>query len=110
MRNWPRPWRAETGWPLLSREELLDEARKLGIKIGRLEMAMIETPGLSEKLVREKELYLAFLTATLCEKAAKGNLIYHGRAGHLLLPGVSHRLRVGLTAPQEVRVNARPRH
>jgi cytidylate kinase len=94
----------KTGWPLLSREELLDEARKLGIKIGRLEMAMIKTPGLSERLVREKELYLAFVTATLCEKAGKGNLIYHGRAGHLLLPGVSHRLRVGLTAPQEVRV------
>jgi cytidylate kinase len=94
----------KTGWPVLSREELIDEARKLGIKIGRLEVAMIKTPGLSEKLVREKELYLAFLTATLCEKAGQGNLIYHGRAGHLLLPGVSHRLRVGLTAPQEVRV------
>jgi len=94
----------KTGWPVLSREELIDEARKLGIKIGRLEVAMIKTPGLSEKLVREKELYLAFLTATLCEKARQGNFIYHGRAGHLLLPGVSHRLRVGLTAPQEVRV------
>jgi len=94
----------KTGWPVLSREELVDEARKLGIKMGRLEMAMIKTPGLSEKLVREKELYLAFLTATLCEKARKGNLIYHGRAGHLLLPGVSHRLRVGLTAPQEIRI------
>jgi cytidylate kinase len=94
----------KTGWPVLSREELIDEARKLGIKIGRLEVAMIKTPGLSEKLVREKELYLAFLTATLCEKASQGNLIYHGRAGHLLLPGVSHRLRVGLTAPQEIRI------
>jgi len=94
----------KTGWPVLSREELVDEARKLGIKMGRLEVAMIKTPGLSEKLVREKELYLAFLTATLCEKALRGNLIYHGRAGHLLLPGVSHRLRVGLTAPQETRV------
>jgi hypothetical protein len=31
-------------------EELVDEARKLGIKIGRLEVAMIKTPGLSEKL------------------------------------------------------------
>lgn len=94
----------KTGWPVLCREELVDEARKLGIKIGRLEVAMIKTPGLSEKLVREKELYLAFLTATLCEKAGQGNLIYHGRAGHLLLPGVSHRLRVGLTAPQEIRI------
>ena len=94
----------KTGWPVVSREELIDEARKLGIKIGRLEVAMIKTPGLSEKLVREKELYLAFLTANLCEKAHKGNFIYHGRAGHLLLPGVSHRLRVGLTAPQEIRI------
>lgn len=94
----------KTDWPVLNREELVDEARKLGIKIGRLEMAMIKTPGLSEKLVREKELYLAFLTAKLCEKAGQGNLIYHGRAGHLLLPGVSHRLRVGLTAPQEIRI------
>lgn len=94
----------KTGWPVLSREELVDEARKLGIKMGRLEVAMIKTPGLSEKLVREKELYLAFLTATLCEKGRQGDLIYHGRAGHLLLPGVSHRLRVGLTAPQEIRI------
>lgn len=89
----------KTGWPVLSREEMLDEARKLGIKTGRLEVALLKTPGLSEKLAREKEVYLAFLTATLCEKARGSDLIYHGRAGHLLLPGVSHRLRVGLTAP-----------
>ncbi|UCF91035.1 MAG: cytidylate kinase family protein [Desulfobacterales bacterium] len=94
----------KTDWPVLSREELVDEARKLGIKIGRLEVAMIKRPGLPEKLAREKELYLAFLTATLCAKARQGALIYHGRAGHLLLPGISHRLRVGLTAPREVRI------
>jgi cytidylate kinase len=94
----------KTGWPVLSREDMLDGARKLGIKTGRLEMAMLKAPGLSEKLAREKEVYLAFLTATLCEKARHGNFIYHGRAGHLLLPGVSHRLRVGLTAPLEIRI------
>jgi len=94
----------KTNWPVLSREELLDQARDVGIKVGRLEMAMIKRPGISEKLAREKELYLAFLTATLSEKALQGDLIYHGRAGHLLLPGVSHRLRVGLTAPWDVRV------
>jgi len=94
----------KTGWPVLSREEMLDGARKLGIKMGRLEVAMMKTSSLSEKLAREKEVYLAFLTATLCEKARHGNFIYHGRAGHLLLPGVSHRLRVGLTVPQEIRI------
>ena len=94
----------KTNWPVLSREELVDQARTLGIKMGRLEMAMIKAPGKAEKLAREKDLYLAFLTSTLCEKARQGDLIYHGRAGHLLLPGVSHRLRVGLTAPWEARI------
>ncbi len=94
----------KTDWPVLSRESILDRAREIGIRVGRLEMAVIKAPGLSEKLAREKELYLALVTAVLCEKSNQGNLIYTGRAGHLLLPGVSHRLRVGLAVPPAVRI------
>jgi len=94
----------KTGWPLVNREELLDRARQMGIRVGRLEVSIIKKPRPSEKLAREKELYVAFVTAALCEKARQGDLIYSGRAGHLLLPGVSHRLRVGLTAPPDVRI------
>ena len=93
----------KTGWPLLSREELVERARDMGIKTGRLEVSVIKNPGLPERLAQEKDLYLAFVTAAICEKARDGNLIYHGRAGHMLLPGVSHRLRVGLTAPLDLR-------
>lgn len=95
----------KTNWPVMCREDLLERARKQGIKIGRLEMSIIKRPVLSDKLAREKELYLAFLTASLCEQALKGNFIYHGRAGHLLLQGVSPKLRVGLTVPKEVRIS-----
>jgi cytidylate kinase len=95
---------AKTKWPMLNREQIQDEARQLGIKIGRLETSVVKKTSMTEKLAREKELYLAFLTATLCEKAREGNLIYTGRAGHLLLPGVSHRVRIGLTAPLDVRI------
>jgi len=95
----------KTNWPVLNREALLDRAREMGIKIGRLEVSVIKTPGLTEKLAREKDIYLALVTATLCEKSRQGNLIYTGRAGHLLLPGISHRLRVGLSIPQQVRIN-----
>jgi cytidylate kinase len=94
----------KTRWPILNRQELQDQARKMGIKVGRLETSMVKRPAMNEKLAREKRLYLAFLTATLCERAREGNLIYTGRAGHLLLPGVSHRVRVGLTAPMEIRI------
>lgn len=94
----------KTGWPVLSREELVDQAAIQGIKTGRLEVSVIKTPGVPERLAREKVLYLAYMTAAICEKARDGNLIYHGRAGHLLLPGVSHRLRIGLTVPLEIRI------
>jgi hypothetical protein len=94
----------ETNWPVLSREELQEQAKQKGIRVGRLEVSMIKRPSASEKLAREKNMYLAFLTSVLCEKALQGNLIYYGRAGHMLLPGVGHRMRVGLTAPRDIRV------
>ena len=95
----------KTGWPLTSRKDLVEKAQKHGIKVGRLEIAMIKSPERHEKLAREKELYLAFITAATCEQAPEGNLVYEGRVGHLLLPGVSHRLRVAVVVPRETRVN-----
>jgi hypothetical protein len=94
----------KTNWPVLSREELQEQAKQKGIKVGRLEVSMIKRPTQTEKLAREKNLYRACITSALCEKALQGSFIYYGRAGHLLLPGVDGRLRVGLTVPQEVRI------
>jgi cytidylate kinase len=94
----------KTGWPLVSREELVELARERGIKTGRLEVSVMKRSSMPERLAREKNLYLAFFTAALCDRAQEGNLIYSGRTGHLLLPGVSHRLRVGLSVPIEARV------
>jgi cytidylate kinase len=94
----------KTGWPLVSRDQVVELARERGIRTGRLEVSVMKRPSNRERLAREKNLYLAFLTAALCDRAVDGNLIYNGRSGHLLLPGVSHRLRVGLTLPREARV------
>jgi cytidylate kinase len=94
----------KTNWPILSREEAQEKARDQGIKVGRLEISVMKQQRGNERLAREKNLYLALITATICERARHGNLIYSGRAGHLMLPGVTHRLRVGLTAPRDVRI------
>ncbi len=88
----------KTGFQCLSREELVDEANSSGIPVGKLEVAVIKAPVMKERLARLKQCYLSFVTARICESLKNGNLIYHGRAGHLLLPGVSHIFRVRVLA------------
>ena len=94
----------KTGYQCLSREELIEEATQSGIPVGKLEMAVIRTPVMRERLVRLKQLYLAFITTAVIEKMKQGNLIYYGRAGHLLLPGVTHVLRVRVIPEREYHI------
>jgi len=94
------------GYRCLSREELVEAATKEGIHVGKLEMAMVRPGIFSERLALERDHYLAFSTAYLCEKAMEGGLVYHGRTGHLLLSGVSHVLRARVVADEEYRIRA----
>jgi cytidylate kinase len=88
----------------LGREELNDAATNEGIPVGRLEMAMVRPGIFSERLALERDHYLAFTTSYLCDKATEGGLVYHGRTGHFLLPGVSHVLKVRVLAELEHRI------
>ncbi len=94
------------GYACVSREELVEAAIKDGIQVGKLEMTMLKPQAFSERLAIEKEHYLAFCTAYLCDRASEENLVYHGRTGHLLLPGVSHVLRVRVVCDTEQRILA----
>jgi len=85
---------------------LIEAAIKEGIQVGKLEMAMLKPQAFSERLAIERAHYQAFCTAYLCDRAIAGNLVYHGRTGHLLLPGVSHVLRVRVVSDEEHRIRA----
>lgn len=89
------------GYPSLSREELTDQATDMGIPMGKLEMAVMKGSYPTDRLGRLKDRYLAFITQSISEKAQSGNLIYHGRGAHLLLPNVSHIFRIRLVPHME---------
>lgn len=96
----------ELGYKVVSREDLFEAAVREGIQVGKLETAMVKPRAFTERLARERDYYLAFSTAYLCDKVMEGPLVYHGRTGHLLFCGVGHVLRVRVIADEEYRLSA----
>jgi cytidylate kinase len=93
------------GYRCVARESLTDEATLQGIPVGRIETAIVKRRPLSEEMDIQVDRFKAHVTASLCERAAAGeNLVYHGRTGHLVLPGVSHVFRVRAIASMEERI------
>lgn len=92
------------GYLCISREEILEEATRQRIAIGKLETAIIKPHIFSEELALELEHYKALATSILCEKALSNNILYHGRTGHLLLPGIDHILKIRVIADMESRI------
>ncbi len=95
---------AKLGYQSLGRDQLLEEATRHRIPVGKLETAIIKPHIFSERLAQELEHYKALATSILCEKALEGNLVYYGRTGHLLLPGISHILKVRVVSDSEFRI------
>lgn len=89
----------------IGREEILEEATRQKIPIGKLETAIIKPHIFSEELALELEHYKALATSILCEKALSNNIVYHGRTGHLLLPGIDHILKIRVIADIESRID-----
>jgi cytidylate kinase len=97
--------REELGYRLLSREELLaDTAKEFGASESQLESALKHRPGLLEGRGLTKLHYVHCAQAVIAKAVQGDNLVYHGEAGHLLLKGIPHHLRVLLVANMEDRV------
>jgi hypothetical protein len=90
------------GCSCLSREEIVEAATRKGIPVGKVEEAVVKRLPLSEPLSLLIEHYKAFVTVALAQRILKDTVVYHGRAGHLMLPGVPHVLRVrAITDPED---------
>lgn len=94
------------GYGCVSREVLVEAAAKYGVPEAKLSDFLDKVPGFWERLTVSRRLYLLFIQAMICEFAQQGNLVYHGHAGHLLLKGIDHVLKVRLIAPLADRITA----
>jgi len=83
-----------------------DAAKEYDITPEDLTAALNEGAPLWEQIPGKRVAYLKCVAATILKHAEQGNLVYHGHAGHLLLRGVSHLLRVRVVADKEFRIKA----
>lgn len=95
---------ADLGYRCISREVLVEASRRYGIPEAKFTEVLESEPHWWERWRESLRLYRIALQAAMCEVAQGGNMVYHGHLGHELLPGISHVLKVLLTAPMEYRV------
>jgi cytidylate kinase len=94
------------GYRCVSREVITRTADEYGVPEAKLFEAIQKGPSIFQKLTFDRDRYLAYVQATLCEYASEDNLIYHGHGGHWLLEGISHVLSIRLVANMPYRVQA----
>jgi len=92
------------GYKYIGREELSEQVIKMGVPVGKLQMAMVKPPGVYKRMARERDQYLACMTMLLCEQILERDIVYQGHTGHLLLPGIPHILRIRALADLEFRI------
>ena len=93
------------GYDCVSRDVLLDASEHFHIPEIKLVRAIHDAPGLLDRFTLSKKSYIAYIRSALTERVKKGNVVYHGLAGHVLLRGIDHVMKVRIIADMDDRVH-----
>jgi cytidylate kinase len=94
----------ELGYECISREVLLEASKLFDIPELKLTHAIEDAPSLLERLGQDRKKYIAYIRTVLLREVQKGNVVYHGFAGHFFLQGIPAVLKVRVFADLEERV------
>jgi cytidylate kinase len=94
----------ELGYECIARDVIIEASKEFNVPEVKLVRAIHDAPSIFDRIVYGKEKYVAYFKAALLKRLQKGNVVYHGLAGHFFLKGVSHVLKVRIIADIEDRV------
>jgi len=92
------------GYECVSRDVLLEASEHFNIPEIKLVRALHDAPSVLDRFTHGKQRYVAFLQEAFLEHVQKDNIVYHGLAGHFLLKGIKHSLKVRIIADLEDRI------
>ena len=93
------------GWNCISREVILEASEEFNIPEIKLTQAFEDAPSILDRFTHGKRKYIAYTRAVLLQHLTKGNVVYHGFAGHFFVEGISHVLKILITASIEDRIS-----
>jgi len=97
---------SKLGYMCISREVLLEASDHFNIPEIKLVRAIHDAPSILDRVTHGKEAYIAYIQSALLEFAKKGEIVYHGLAGHILLREIPQVLKVRIIANLDSRVVA----
>jgi len=92
------------GYRCISRDVILEASGIYHIPEIKLVKAIHDAPSILDRLGGGKLAYIAYYKSALARLVREDNVVYHGLAGHLLLKGVPHVLKVRIIADLADRV------
>jgi len=86
------------GYECVAREALLEAAAEFDIPEAKMLRAFRGAPSILDRFTDGRQKQVAYAQCALTQRAKKDNIVYHGLAGHFLLPGITHVLKVRVAA------------
>jgi cytidylate kinase len=93
------------GYDCISREVILEASEEFNISEIKLIQAFDDAPSILDRFTHGKRKYIAYTRAVLLQHLTKGNVVYHGFAGHFFVEGISHVLKILITVNIEDRIS-----
>ena len=94
----------QLGHECISREVILEASEQFDIPQLQLLKAVRDAPSILERYRFGKERYVAYVRAALLRHVQRGDVVYHGFAGHFFLQQIPFALNVRILAGMEDRI------
>lgn len=94
----------------VAQDTIKETSQSFNIPESKLIRAIHDAPSVIDHLIYGKEKYLAYVQDAFVKHIKKDNVVYHGLAGHFLLKGISHVLKVRIIADMDYRVEQKVKH
>ncbi|MCI4626191.1 MAG: cytidylate kinase-like family protein [Candidatus Magnetoovum sp. WYHC-5] len=89
---------AKIGYKNIGEEIYELTARHYNVPINKIKNALYDAPSLFSMMWQKRQKYIIYYHATLLSQLVQDNLIYYGYPGHILVQGISHVLKVYISA------------